>query len=386
MASIFDRIFWYRQSNGRTPSEDYFTELFSAVLEKCEALGTTIVGKLISLNDITTARIQTQKYFRSFRRRVDMYATMRDGAGREHVMIIESKLDSVQAKNQLADYIEILVRHRDATTRTLIYVTRKSEELDVPTLENQQPNVSFKHLRWSQVYDWIKERTEALDGHDAAWKELLNELLALMEDWNMGGEISARSMRAALVFHNSLDSEARLVQEFIDPAWDKSDIDNFLGPTNGNWSFKNYPYSWQTSPRLTNFRNVRIAMGFRFDRRDEVWNVDDLELPSAAVTVVRGDADDFPRPSRKWQPGPVDGMDEGDLWFGKPGGPLVMVHLLANFTRISSSEHSRSFVTFWVDDPTTHRPYAPRHQLRGVHETCVRKAAGAKCEAPRPDP
>ena len=313
MASIFDRIFWYRQSNGRTPSEDYFTELFSAVLEKCEALGTTIVGKLISLNDITTARIQTQKYFRSFRRRVDMYVTMRDGAGREHVMIIESKLDSVQAENQLADYIEILARHRDATTRTLIYVTRKSEKLDVPTLENQQPSVSFKHLRWSQVYDWIKECAETLDEHDAAWKELLNELLALMEDWNMGGEIGARLMRAALVFHNSLDSGGRLVQEIIDPAWEESDIQSVLGDTNGRWSYY-YRYSWQTSPSLTDFGNVRIGMGFHFYRRDDVWNVDDLELPSAAVTVIGEEADDFRRPSRKWQPGSVDGMDEGDLW------------------------------------------------------------------------
>ncbi len=314
MASIFDRIFWYRQSSERTTSEDYFTELFVSVMEKCEYLGTTIVGNLISRNDITAVKHQTQKSFDFPRRRVDVYATVRDGAERKHVLIIESKLDSVERENQLSDYIEILARDKDAGSRTLVYITKKSEDLDVQALESQQPSVGFKYLKWSQVYGWIKECAETLDEDNATWKEFLNELLALMEDWNMGGEISARSMRAALIFHSSLYSGARLAQELVDPAWDESGIESALGPTNGNWLFRQYHFGWQTSPRLTDFGNVRIGMGFRFDRRDDVWNVDDLELPSAVVTVVGGDVNEFPRPSRRWQKGPVDGMDTNDLW------------------------------------------------------------------------
>ena len=215
MANIFDRIFRYRPTPGRTPREDYFTELFASVLEKCEYLGATIVGRLICCDNITRVELQTQKHFSSLGRRVDLYVTAWDGNGQRHVLVIESKLDSVAGENQLPDYIELLAQDKKAHSRTLAYVTKNSEDPGISELKCQgrQSNVTFKHLKWSQVHGWIRECVEGLDEPSLTWKELLKEFLALMEDWNMGGPISARSMRAALVYHNSLGSGARLVQE-----------------------------------------------------------------------------------------------------------------------------------------------------------------------------
>ena len=323
MASIFDRIFRYRPSGRRTPREDYFTELFASVLEKCEYLGTAIVEKLICCNNIKKVTLQTQKHFSSLGRRVDLYVTAWDGNGQRHVLVVESKLDSVAGENQLSDYIELLAQDEDACSRTLAYITKNSEDPGISELECQgrRNNVTFKHLKWSQVYKWIEECVEELEGPNLTWEGLLKELLALMEDWNMGGPISARSMRAALDYHNFLGSGARLVQELINPAWWESGNDKVLGPTQGKWR-RDYPRGWQNSPGLVNYGGAWIGMGFRFDREDDVWNVYEVELPSAAVTISSGavGGNPFPQPGDEWT-GPVYGMDDDDQWVRQTSQP-----------------------------------------------------------------
>ena len=320
MASIFDRIFRYRPSAGRTPREDYFTELFASVLEKCGYLGTTIIGKLICCDNITKVTLQTQKHFSSLGRRVDLYVTAWDGNGQRHVLVVESKLDSVEGENQLYDYIDLLAQDDGAHSRTLAYVTKKSEDPGISELECQgrQKNVTFRHLKWSQVYGWIRERVEGLDEPNLTWEGLLKELLALMEDWNMGGPISARSMRAAVIYHNSLNSGERLF-ELINSAWDES-LDAAVP---GRFTYPDYHYVWQTSPGLANYGGAKISMGFLFDRRDGEWNVDEVELPSAAVTIRSGavDGNSFPRPSGKWKPRAVPGIYDNDLWVRQISGP-----------------------------------------------------------------
>lgn len=247
------------------------------------------------------------------RRRVDLYVRARDRVGQTHVLIVESKLDSTQRDHQLSNYIELLAQEQSAASRTLVYITRGAEQLDASALENPQPSVNFRHLRWFRIYEWIQECSTTLNERDTVWRGILDELKALMEDWNMDGTISARHLRAALVYHNSLDLGARLVTEIIDRAWDESKINTVLESTTGRWVY-DYPNCWQTSPALAAFGGIRISMGFRFDRRDATWNVDELELPSAAVLIFGNDPDAIERPSEKWQEGPLEGMGGGDLW------------------------------------------------------------------------
>ena len=65
---------------------------------------------------------------------------------------------------------------------------------------------------------------------------------------------------------------------------------------------------------------VRLWMGFRFDRRDPVWDVDNLELPCPVVTLSPyGQRNkQLPNPPKRWT-GPVEGMSQDDLWVRQPG-------------------------------------------------------------------
>ena len=58
MTNIFSRIFAYRQSDSRTPKEDYFTELFASILEKCESFATFLIGKLICCEELATVTLK----------------------------------------------------------------------------------------------------------------------------------------------------------------------------------------------------------------------------------------------------------------------------------------------------------------------------------------
>ena len=315
MGSIFDRIFWYRQSDEMTRQEDYFTETLVAILEKVEGLKIAFVKHLNCDEDkevleIERVYLQSQKSFWDAGRRVDIYVDARDIERKRHLMIIENKIDAPEGVDQLDAYMNLLKNERSAASRTLIYITRRSQK---PGKKNQLGNVRFKHLRWFEVYNWLKRWNESQSNDSAMGRSLLTEFLMLMEDWHMGGDIDAASLRAAIRYHGSLDSGWRLVEEMIDPAWSESQIESAVGETSGKWLYTTWA-CWQTSPKIQQFKDVRIAMGFRFDRRDADWNVDEIELPSGAVTIKGSNEVEFPRPSNKWQKGPVEGMDADDLW------------------------------------------------------------------------
>ena len=314
MASIFDRIFRYRQSDGRTPKEDYFTEILADVLDKHKALGAAFVGYLISREDIQRIDIQTQRSFADAQRRPDVFVTARDSANECHVLIVENKIDALEGENQLHDYMRLLEQERDANSRTLIHISRYSR----PDFCERSDHVRFVHRYWFQVYDWIRNWVETSENEVSRPGELVVEFLSLMEDWRMSGDITAGDFRAAVTYHTSLESGNSLL-EIANIAWEMSKIDKILGDTDGKWVY-NYYECWEYSPKLVHF-GVRIGIGYWFDRSDRAWNVARLELPSAAVVIYqRGSPPDAQRrlkqrsPSDAWKKGPVEGMGGKDLW------------------------------------------------------------------------
>ena len=316
MSGIFSRIFRYRQSESRTPSEDYFTETFVAVLERCEPLRTAFIEWLIDAENmergnITSVRIVTQKRFAEGK--PDIWVEVRDHADRRHVAIVENKIDARQGENQLSNYASILEGKRSAESRTLVYLTKYSEE---PNYQRRE-NICFKHRRWFDVY-----RTLAKVQHAAApdCGDLGSELLRLMEDWNMDGTLSAAHLRAGVVYIDAkVEDTLRNAQ---DEAWEKSGIDKFLHGKwmpDKKWDYRSGPGA-QTSPPIMPY-GVRLKLAFRFDRHDEDWDVSELELPSPAVTVspapnVQGDRE-LPQPPENWT-GAVEGMWEQNLWIRQP--------------------------------------------------------------------
>ena len=124
MPGVFSRIFRYRQSESKSPSEDYFTETFVAVLEECKPLCTAFIEWLIGRENIErgnikTVLIETQKTFAEGR--PDIWVEVRDNADRRHVAIVENKIDARQGENQLSNYASILEGKRSVESRTLVY-------------------------------------------------------------------------------------------------------------------------------------------------------------------------------------------------------------------------------------------------------------------------
>ena len=319
MASIFDRIFRYRQSDRRTPREDYFTEILADVLEKHEELGAAFVGYLTSRDDIQRIDIQTQNRFAEAQRRPDVYVTARDSTNGRHVLIVENKIDALEGENQLRDYMRLLEQEKSAASRTLVYITRSSR----PDFDEESDHVKFKHLYWFDVYGWVRSWVESLENQSASSGELVSELLSLMEDWKMNGEITADDMKAAFIHYTSLDCGRRLHVDIVDQAWRQSEIQQCLGETTGHWSRKEIlSECWQYSPTIARF-GVSMGMGYWFDRKESAWDVTRVGMPSAAVVIYQMDDDPLPavlqRPSDEWRKGPVEGLgnwdrDTWDLW------------------------------------------------------------------------
>ena len=139
----------------------------------------------------------------------------------------------------------------------------------------------------------------------------------------MNGEITADDMKATIIHYTSLDCGKRLHADIVDQAWLESEIQQDLGETTGNWTYKTISTEcWQYSPTIARFE-VWIGMGYWFDRNDPTWDVARVGLPSAAVVIYQNvgpppAAKKLRRPSKAWRKGPVEGMGASDqlldLW------------------------------------------------------------------------
>ncbi len=317
MLSIFNRIFQYRQSEQRTPREDYFTETFVAVIERHDELRRALAGWLAGLEveKIWSVRIETQRSFSvadsGTPRRPDVWMEVKDVDDACHWIIVENKIDSGEGENQLSDYAKILGACSGLATKTLVYITKFSSSTDPPGGKG----VKFKHLRWPRVYDFLRKK---LRDANESW-ELVNELLKLMEDWNMNGTLSAAKLRAAVICLDSgvLEELCRLQ----DDAWAASGIGSILKNAEGKKWIKGLGGQW-----INEVRGYGLAlwMGFRYDRRDEDWNVDDIELPSPFVAIdPKGENKEvgecLSQPSQHWAgPWKVEEMNEKYKWVRQP--------------------------------------------------------------------
>jgi len=317
MSSIFNRIFQYRQREQRTPREDYFTETFVAVIERYDELRDALAGWLagVEVEKIQSVRIETQRSFSvadsGNRRRPDIWMEVKDVDDECHWIIVENKIDSGEGENQLADYAKILEACSGLKTKTLVYITKFSSSTDPPDAEG----VKFKHSRWPRIYDFLRKKLSDANG---SW-ELANELLELMEDWNMDGKLNKSQLRSAVIcFDSDVGAQLRRIQ---DDAWVSSGIDeilvNEMKPR--KWS-KNFSEYWSDIPGY----GINLWTGFRFNRRDEAWNVEDIELPSPFVAVkpIKENKEiggRLQQPSNHWEgPFRVKKMNDEYKWVRQP--------------------------------------------------------------------
>lgn len=315
MSSIFDRIFRYRQREQRTPREDYFTETFVAVIEKYDELRIAFAAWLAEVEDIRSVRIETQQWFAvadsGDSRRPDIWMEAEDSRGARHWIIVENKIDSGEGENQLADYAKILEARSGLESKTLVYITKYSSATESCSAKG----VKFKHLRWPEVYDIL--RNELRDANDH--REFAVELLKLMEDWNMDGALNVAHLRAAVTCFDSKVGE--MLQGLLGDAMTDSGIKAILdNKMNGKRWTRSFGDRWVDVPGY----GIAFWIGFRFDRRDKNWNVGEIELPSpfVAVNPIKENkevGERLPQPSDHWAgPWKVEKMHDKYKWVRQP--------------------------------------------------------------------
>lgn len=275
-------------------------------------------------------------------RRPDIWVEATDSVGARHWIIVENKIDSGEGENQLADYAKILEEASELKSRTLVYITKYSSETNI----RGNDKVKFKHLRWSKVYDFLQKKLQ-----DNNRRELGIELLGLMEDWNTDGTLSTAHLRAAVICFNS--EIGGKLQRIQDEAFTSSGIRAILeDKMNGKkWS---YTYGRDRGGQWVNEipgYGIALWMGFRFDRRDEDWDVERIELPSPFVAVTpKGEnkevGERMSQPSERWT-GPLQDSIDYE-WVRQPvrcemphmGEPLDEFY--RNFFHISFEELKRA--------------------------------------------
>ena len=269
MTSVFGQLFKYRPRENRLPKEDFFTEALAGVLQKTpDDLRNKFVKWLIEHNDykveITEANIYTQKQV--IGGRLDIYINAKSADGQRHVVAVENKISAEEGGNQLGRYSGHLGTE-NAETRTLVYITLLSEPKKKPD------NVTFKSLKWFQVYDWLIKES-AKSEHT-----FLCDLLELMEEWNMTSEpiLSAADLTAAIRYKNSVEQQFLNVLGMV-----KEKLKHEINKRAGIWGSGSLLHY---TPYLGAPGIYYLQFGFDFEREDKVWSVEKLCIPSAYVGV-----------------------------------------------------------------------------------------------------
>lgn len=314
MTSIFSRIFSYRQSEGRSPREDFFTETFADVVSKSNLFKHEFLMWLfeLKLENIKTNRIETQKPFG--KRRPDICVEVQDTDNKSHVAIIESKIDSCVGEGQLEAYDNILSKHwPENWSKTLVFITKYNE--DVSDYEKSD-NIKFRQHKWSELHQrFAKAKQESSEEVGA----LEHELLELLEDWHMDGKINATHLRS---FKTCFDNDfyygfGERLAEIPLEAWRDSGLeDNDDLEMEGNWTW-NFAWKGEHLSYKIQPYGIKIRMGFRCSRRDADWNVDNLEIPSPTVMIISGNGQEFPQPNNWTNPISVEGWTYGQ-WIRQP--------------------------------------------------------------------
>ena len=289
--SLFDRLYRYRPSENRSPTEDFLTEALAGVLESSRLLRVGYASFLMqhhgTLRDV---RVAAQRG--SEGDRPDLILNVDDGSGRHHVIVLEHKVDAPEGDQQLQRYANWLLKQTHASSRTLVYVTRQrsAKSMNVSGIE-------FRTLRWFDAYCWLDNWVRNNLGASGA--ELANEMLSLLDQWRLTMTLSANDLAAAVLYQNSIE---KTLYRVLNDVWNLSSV---KGTQENRWSYSNPKGISYTSPLIHG--SFRYQYGFDFTRADDEWNVARLGLPSAffAVWAESVEADweypaEWTRPPSAW--------------------------------------------------------------------------------------
>lgn len=195
MPSLYSRLFRLRQTEGKSPTEDFLTEAFAYLLETNPTLCQALVHQLTGWDRSYSYVVRTQQTYERQQdherdSRPDMVLSDPSGA---RVMFIENKVDSGLQPQQLERYADHL-KQLGACETALVYLTKHYDPQ--PARINGVPLIQ---LRWHQVGELLAAYPE-----DPRAKDLLDYLeeLGLMRPtmWTPGMLSSFQAFRDSLSF------------------------------------------------------------------------------------------------------------------------------------------------------------------------------------------
>ena len=276
MNSIFNEVFAYRPHANRSPKEDFFTQALAGILRADLSLRVAFVEWLTG-QEVDSVHIDTQKTVAGGDR-LDVWFDARKHSGERHVIAMENKIAAREGHHQLERYEKHLRGDTAATTRTLVYATLHERSHFEPSCD--QPVVIFRSKRWFEVAEWLRTwTTRNFAVSDSRGKVLVQEVLLLMEDWNMAMQLNADELAAATVYQRTVGPQLCQILDEIKGACD------LAGKSGNAWSH-NREELWYTSPWVDKKRNIYVEFGFDFSRDDADWNVAQLRLPSAYFAAM----------------------------------------------------------------------------------------------------
>ncbi len=271
-----------------TPEENFFTEVFVAVLNRNEGLLSEFLRRFLNYSEqYDSVRIESQVSFtrlpeHDMGSRPDVVIQIfTEEADVYDVVFIESKLGSSEGKNQLSRYADHLVEDFGGSRqRHLVYITSYFDPKESP-MGVSDGRVKFAQIRWNQFYRLLKDfRQDAL----------VDEMALFMEENGMAeetqllpGDLFAMTAFSRLTdfMMNSLDGEVRAKFTSVlgvPPAPVKDMINNLrahkrlmlFGYPTGEWWF-GIGYFWHGNEYPT--LGLIIEINARSSRWDEIARV-----------------------------------------------------------------------------------------------------------------
>jgi hypothetical protein len=166
MSSVFSYL-WRHCSKETKPKENFFSDIVAALFRAHpEFLCQWLVALKASLIQGTDPRISIQEFFCSEGDEqgfYDIFIRVRNGEG-DHLIVVESKIDSTAMPGQLEKYQEDLTDRLeqnppDGLEATLIYVTRdfENQKLPPPVECSNSRKVHFVPTRWELFLQTLDE-------------------------------------------------------------------------------------------------------------------------------------------------------------------------------------------------------------------------------------
>jgi len=171
--------------SGITPEENFFTEVFVAVLSRNKELLREFLHRFFEYSEeYYSSRVESQVSLSRLEghesgSRPDVVIELFNGESDTYdLILIESKLGSLEGPNQLARYAEHLaVTFSGARNRYLVYITRNFDPKDWPKVTGRVgERIIVKTIRWSQFYSLLQ---------DFRQDSLLDEMAIYMEENGM---------------------------------------------------------------------------------------------------------------------------------------------------------------------------------------------------------